>query len=205
MGQITAARRTAIFGQPGHVDKIAVMTPWGVPTQCHVLIAPLFTQACEAAFHIPWDPQRIDSYNPRPIRGEDGDELDEWSLHAWCLGWDFFATPPNMPPPGGVWTPDNGVPEAFARCFTDRGFRWGGDWNRRRDVPHIEWADGLPPDLEDDMPLTDADILKIAAAVKQVLEPEFDKTYQKIVPNETVREDIRLTRDIAKAVGVPGT
>jgi hypothetical protein len=31
-----------------------------------------------------------------------------------------------------------------------------------------------PEEVEDDMPLTDADLLKVAAAVKKVLEPEFD-------------------------------
>lgn len=35
------------------------------------------------------------------------------------------------------------------------------------------------------------------------IEAKVDKVYDKIVPEDTVRADIRLTRDIAKQVGVP--
>ena len=155
MAVVSAVTRASIFGQPGQVERVQVVTPWGLPTLCHALIAPLFLAACEDAAGCAWKPLRIDSYNPRPIRGEDGSSLSEWSLHAWCLAWDFFATPPGVAPPGGVWTPDNGVTEEFAECFERYGFRWGGRWTDRPDVPHIEWAGGRPPAVqppeEDDM------------------------------------------------------
>jgi hypothetical protein len=149
MAVVSAVTRASIFGQPGQVERVQVVTPWGLPTLCHALIAPLFLAACaEAAVRSGWNPLRIDSYNPRPIRGEDGSTLSEWSLHAWCLAWDFFATPPGVDPPGGVWTPDNGVTEEFAECFERYGFRWGGRWTDRPDVPHIEWAGGRPPEVQ---------------------------------------------------------
>lgn len=201
--KIPAALRASIFGQPGHVERDAYLTPWGVPTQCHELILPLFRDACEEAVLLPWDPQRIDSYNPRPIRGEDGDELDEWSLHAWCLAWDFFVTPPNVPPPGGVWTPHNGVPEAFARCFTRRGFRWGGDWTSRRDVPHIEWAGGTPPPLTDEE-LSMADIRIILDRLDAIELRVIDVERQ--VPNnlnDQLGEIRRNLRRDCEASGVP--
>lgn len=183
---ISGAQRVAVFGQPGHVNRVVVTTPWGIKVQCHALLAPLFLEACNEAAGHEWKPQRIDSYNPRPIRGQDGNVIDEWSIHSWALAWDFFATPPNVPPPGGVWTPDNPVPAEFAACFTRRGFRWGASF-RRKDLPHIEWADGLPtnaPQQEDDdlnegqdkvlratsdtTAATQAEVAKIHAELQQV-------------------------------------
>lgn len=182
MAAITGTQRAAIFGQPGKVDRITVTTPWGMRVSVHRLIADRFLQACAAAAKCAWKPQRVDSYNPRPIRGEDGSDLDEWSLHAWALAWDFFVTPPNVPPPGGVWTPVNGVPADFAKCFTDLGFRWGATFGRK-DVPHIEWPGGLPSGSpqEDDMSQADIDELKrdveeIKSDVKSV-RAETDKLW----------------------------
>lgn len=148
MAVISALQRASVFGQPGRVPRVQVVTPWGIAVQCHELIAPRFAAACQEAHDtVAWTPQRIDSYNPRPIRDTDGDRLEEWSLHSQALAFDFFATPPNVPPPGGVWTPDNGLPADFAAVFERYGFRWGGRWTTRRDVPHIEWADGRPSPL----------------------------------------------------------
>ena len=58
------------------------------------------------------------------------------------------------------------------------------------------------PEEDDDMALSDEDILKVAEAVTIALKPQLDAVYDKIVPTETVRADIRLTRDIATKVGV---
>ena len=110
---------------------------------CHPLLADHFVATCRAAASVSrWVPQRIDSYNPRPIRGVD--LPDGWKLgdkgtsrHAWGAAFDFFATPADVPPPGGVWTPENGVPAEFAAAFEKRGWTWGARW-RRKDVPHIE-------------------------------------------------------------------
>lgn len=140
MAVISRAARDRIFGAPGKVDKVQVVTPWGLTVQCHRLIAALFLQACREAYDtVPhWRPKRIDSFNFRPIRGSKSP-----SMHGYALAWDFFITGPTTPPPGGVWTPDNPVPPEFAACFTRRGFRWGATFDRV-DLPHIEWPGGLP-------------------------------------------------------------
>lgn len=132
------AERDQLFGQPGHVNKHLVTTPWGLTVWCHDIIAPAFLSACKDAAACSWKPHRIDSYNYRNIRGSTA-----VSMHAYALAWDFFATPPNVPPPGGVWTPDNPVTPEFAACFTRRGFRWGATFTRQ-DLPHIEWPGGRP-------------------------------------------------------------
>lgn len=99
----------------------------------------------EFAFRIahefaPFEPERIDSYNCRPIRG--GTTL---SRHAAGAALDIFATGPTIPPPGGVWTPDSTFGNRFARPFTDLGFTWGRQFSRRDD-PHVEWSgDYVPP------------------------------------------------------------
>lgn len=139
MAVISRAERDRIFGPPGQVDRITVVTPWGIKVSCHRLIAAVFLQACRDAYtHSPWRPQRIDSYANRTIRGSTSP-----SLHAYALAHDFFSTPPNVPPPGGVWTPDDPVTVDFAEHFTRRGFRWGATFTRV-DLPHIEWPGGLP-------------------------------------------------------------
>lgn len=146
MAVISRAERDRIFGPAGHVDLVTVVTPWGIKTTAHRLIAAHFLAACRDAYQTStWKPLRIDSYNPRPIRGTEDDPVPKWSMHSWALAWDFFATPPNVPPPGGVWTPDNPVPADFAHCFVRRGFRWGAEFSRV-DLPHIEWPGGLPSD-----------------------------------------------------------
>lgn len=136
---ITAAQRSRLFGPPGQCPKVNVATPWGIVAQAHPHVAGLFLDACREAVRVsPWRPRRIDSYAFRAIRGSYVP-----SLHGWAMAWDFFATPPTVPPPGGVWTPYNGVPASFAAPFQRRGFTWGAGW-RRADVPHIEW-NGPPP------------------------------------------------------------
>lgn len=143
MPRITNAERTRLFGRPGDRSYlVTVETPWGIRVPVHRAIVGVFQAACREAERVAWNPQRIDSFNPRPIRGS-----TEWSIHSWALAFDFFATPPGVPPPGGVWTPHNGVPADFARAFTTRGFTWGATFNRK-DVPHIEWA-GPPPTGQD--------------------------------------------------------
>lgn len=153
MAAISEAERNRIFGLPGQVRRITVTTPWGLRTVCHELLAPLFLRACRDASACTWKPLRVDGYNPRPIRGTENYARPVWSMHAYALAWDFFATPPDVPPPGGVWTPDNPVSADFAACFTRQGFRWGKTFSRT-DIPHIEWPGGLPGGYQevDDMP-----------------------------------------------------
>lgn len=151
---LTRRQKNELFGIPGAAAVVDVSSrlPWTPRTQAekvqvvlaHVLIADEFVAACHAAAAgSTWVPQRIDSLSVRSIRGKE----DGWtpggpntSNHAWALAFDFFATPADLYPPGGVWTPHNGVPEEFARAFTDRGWRWGGNWGKPVDTPHIEYA-----------------------------------------------------------------
>lgn len=142
MTVLTEAQRNKAFGLPGKVRMVSVTTPWGDRAMVHELVVGVFIEACYGAFHDPycnWVPQRIDSYNPRTIRGT----TNTWSLHAYALAWDFFATTEGVAPPGGVWKPDNTVPTEFARHFIRLGFRWGRYFSRQ-DWPHVEWA-GPPP------------------------------------------------------------
>lgn len=142
MPRIGDAERRRTFGEPCQTSNLRMYTtPWGMRVQAHFLVVPRLAAACDLAHRASsWRPQRIDSYNCRPVRGS----TSAPSLHAYGLAWDFFATPPNVPPPGGVWTPENGVPSEFAAAFTRYGFVWGATFGRP-DVPHIEWADGRPP------------------------------------------------------------
>lgn len=137
--RLNIATRNNFFGVPGKSPRLVITTPWGVRVQCHQYVAGLFIEACDEATRThKWRPRRIDGYANRAIRGSRAP-----SLHGYALAWDFFATPPGVNPPGGVWTPSDGVPAAFARAFTRRGFTWGASW-KRKDIPHIEWA-GAPP------------------------------------------------------------
>lgn len=138
--RISYAERVRLFGLAGNRhNTVSIRTPWGPVAVVHKLIAEPFMDACnEAASTVAWQPQRIDSFNNRPIRN-----ALSLSLHSWALAFDFFITPPGVVPPGGVWTPTNAVPPHFAACFERRGFYWGARF-RRRDVPHIEWPGGRP-------------------------------------------------------------
>lgn len=140
MTRITNAERTRLFGKPcTSANHRLYVTPWGIRVQVHKLIASRFAAACVVAHRESrWRPQRIDGYNCRTVRGS-----DSYSIHAWAMAWDFFATPPNVPPPGGVWTPDNPPDAKFVAAFVSLNFVWGGTFGRK-DTPHIEWASGLP-------------------------------------------------------------
>lgn len=116
-------------------------TPWGIDVVVNRALLARFALACERAAREPWAVRRIDSYVCRPVRGG-----SVYSRHAYAAAWDFFSTPPEVEPPGGVWTPDDPVPAGFARHFEDLGFRWGR-WLPRRDDPHIEWPDDEVPEL----------------------------------------------------------
>lgn len=147
---LTETQLTRYYGAPGEVDRVTVLTPWGIKVQSHAKVASIFRAACYEADEVSsWKPLRIDSYVNRAIRGSTTP-----SKHARALAWDFFATPPGVVPPGGVWTPDNALPKDFAHPFTRRGFTWGAVWTRQ-DIPHIEWNEAPPtainPPEADDM------------------------------------------------------
>lgn len=133
--RLSDAQRRERYGDPCKGPMVRLATPWGLWITLHELVVPDFLRACGLAHrYSSWTPKRIDSLACRKIRGSSA-----WSLHAYGLAWDFFATKPGVTPPGGVWTPDNGLERVFAECFENVGFTWGGRW-QRKDVPHIEWA-----------------------------------------------------------------
>lgn len=116
-------------------------TPWGMTVSVNKAVLKRFRLACKRAERCGWDPKRIDSYACRNIRGS-----DSWSRHSYAAAWDFFYTGPGVPPPGGVWKPENTFGNRFALCFTDLGFTWGSQW-ARQDWPHVEWSGSTVPTL----------------------------------------------------------
>lgn len=137
--RLNDSERVREYGDPNGASVTTVDTPWGIRVQCNSAVVNVFKAACEAAnANSHWKPKRMDSRAVRRVRGG-----NSWSLHSWALAWDIFATPPNVSPPGGVWTPHDEMPATFYREFTQRGFTWGGTW-QRRDTPHIEWAGAKP-------------------------------------------------------------
>lgn len=174
MARIGNAERSRLFGQPGDRSYLrTVETPWGIRVPVHEKIVGVFSEACRRAGRVAWNPRRIDSFNPRPIRGS-----SVWSIHSWALAFDFFATPPGVPPPGGVWTPANGVPAEFAKCFTDLGFTWGATFTRC-DVPHIEWADRPPTTIPQEDDVTPEELRLIGVKIEQETDKQGDRLWQR--------------------------
>jgi hypothetical protein len=76
-----------------------------------------------------------------------------------------------------------------------RCFQWGGDWSgSSQDTMHWqigvtkeELAEGVVDPGEDDMPLTDADIEKIAAAVEKKLREKGVKIERSDYNNQTIK------------------
>lgn len=150
MAGLIATERCA---QPHELTRFE--TPWetskGVPivVTVHKSLIGRFRLACHRAARYSGAGRadqidRIDSFNCRSIRGS-----STISNHGRGAAFDFFTTDPGVPPPGGVWTPDNTFGENFARCFTDLGFTWGRQWDRRDD-PHLEWRAGIVHELTDE-------------------------------------------------------
>lgn len=139
MSRLSTAQRTRTFGSPCKVDNlVTVLTPWGIKTRAHRLVADRFLFACSLAVEGSlWAPRRIDSYACRTIRGSVAT-----SLHAWGLAWDFFDRP--LPQAVDVWGYGNAPDEDFRDAFATAGFYLGADFTSRKDVPHIEWAAGAP-------------------------------------------------------------
>lgn len=132
-------------------ELVRVETPFkyrGQPiyVTCHKAVKRRFLLACKRAkkfskFGENDKVERIDSFVCRPIRGS-----TVISNHGKGKAWDIFATAPGVPPPGGVWKPDDTFGSDFADCFTDLGFTWGSQW-QRQDWPHIEFSGNYVPRL----------------------------------------------------------
>jgi hypothetical protein len=152
---LSRSRKNELYGLPGTqaMTNVSSRLPWTPRNTAgkvqvvlaHPLIADEFVAACDDAARVcpGWAPGRIDSLSVRAVRGKE----EGWtpggpntSNHSWGLAFDFFATAAGVSPPGGVWTPHNGVPEEFARAFEARGWVWGGRWTQRTDTPHIEFT-----------------------------------------------------------------
>jgi hypothetical protein len=109
------------------------------------------------------------TYNCRQIAG-----TDDYSLHSYGLALDLN---PSRNGPQGTATCDQPAAfrEACKAIVTGSGrlvFQWGGDWSPSSQDP-MHWQIGATPDElasgiidpEDDMPLSDDDINRIAKAV----------------------------------------
>lgn len=139
MSRLTTAQRTKAFGAPCKPENlVTVLTPWGIKARAHRLVADQFLHACDlAAGASSWEPRRIDSYACRTVRGSVAT-----SLHAYGLAWDLFDKP--LPQAVDVWGPTNAPDDKFLGAFSVAGFYLGADFTTRRDVPHVEWATGVP-------------------------------------------------------------
>jgi hypothetical protein len=135
---ITAQQCQKKYGQP---ELQLAMTLWDVPEALEVgvipkriycnrdLIGPLsvalgnLIKAGQVAKLRTWD----GCFNIRKKRG-----LTSPSLHSWGVAIDINA----------AWNPFGGNPTMkpeFVKCFTDAGFDWGGNW-QKKDGMHFQLA-----------------------------------------------------------------
>jgi len=129
----------AKFGEPSASNKC--MTLWDVPTELEIGIIPkrifcnrLMVEPLKKAFKNLIDTGAVKElktwdgcFNIRKKRG-----LSTMSLHSWGLAIDVNAFENGL-----YQTPK--LSPTFAKCFTDAGFNWGGNW-LRQDGMHFELA-----------------------------------------------------------------
>lgn len=134
---VTSQNCIAKYGEPSAKSKW--LTLWDVPTELEIgvipkkiycnkdLIEPLsqaFKNLISRGFVKElktWD----GCFNIRKKRG-----LSSWSLHSWAIAVDLNAFENGL----------NQVPKlskGFVKCFTDAGFDWGGNW-QRKDGMHFQ-------------------------------------------------------------------
>lgn len=127
----------AKFGEPSASNKC--MTLWDVPTELEIGIIPkrifcnrLMVEPLKKAFKNLIDTGAVKElktwdgcFNIRKKRG-----LSTMSLHSWGLAIDVNAFENGL-----YQTPK--LSPTFAKCFTDAGFDWGGNW-LRQDGMHFQ-------------------------------------------------------------------
>ena len=134
---VSSKQCLAKFGEPSASNKC--MTLWDVPTELEIGIIPkrifcnrLMVEPLKKAFKNLIDTGSIKElktwdgcFNIRKKRG-----LSTMSLHSWGLAIDVNAFENGL-----YQTPK--LSPTFAKCFTDAGFDWGGNW-LRQDGMHFQ-------------------------------------------------------------------
>jgi len=134
---VSSKQCLAKFGEPSASNKC--MTLWDVPTELEIGIIPkriycnrLMVEPLKKAFKNLIDTGAVKElktwdgcFNIRKKRG-----LSTMSLHSWGLAIDVNAFENGL-----YQTPK--LSPTFAKCFTDAGFDWGGNW-LRQDGMHFQ-------------------------------------------------------------------
>jgi len=134
---VTSQQCISKYGEPSAKSKW--LTLWDVPTELEIgvipkriycnkdLIGPLskaFKNLIDRGYVKElktWD----GCFNVRKKRG-----LSSWSLHSWAIAVDLNAFENGL-----NQTPK--LSKGFVKCFTDAGFDWGGNW-QRKDGMHFQ-------------------------------------------------------------------
>lgn len=137
---VTSQQALKKYGPPSQDNKNLVL--WDVPSELEIgvipkriycnkdLVAPL-TQAFKNLIATgcvnelkTWD----GCFNIRKKRG-----ANSMSLHSWAIAIDINAFENQM-----YQTPK--LSSGVVKCFTDAGFEWGGNWDKKIDGMHFQLA-----------------------------------------------------------------
>ena len=137
---VTSKQCFAKWGDPAiTANELKYMTVWDVPAALELGVIPkklycnkLMVEPLTKAFNNIINRNLISQlktwdgcFNIRKKRG-----LNSASLHSWGIAIDVNA----------AWNGLNVTPvlsSGFVKCFTDNGFEWGGNW-QRKDGMHFE-------------------------------------------------------------------
>jgi D-alanyl-D-alanine carboxypeptidase/Putative peptidoglycan binding domain len=127
------------------VNVVVPGTKWKIPVNPE--IAPLVEYALAEGHRRGYDARDGEcwGYAARMIRGS----TTSWSNHAWGLAIDINA-PAN--PMGSALVTD--MPTWYVDVWKSLGFRWGGDYHKRKDAMHFEFM-GTPEDARKQVALLD--------------------------------------------------
>jgi hypothetical protein len=118
------------------VNVVVPGTSWKIPV--HPEIAPLVEYALTEGDRRGYSARDGEcwGYASRMIRGS----TTNWSNHAWGLAVDINAPANPMAP-----TLVTDMPAWYVELWTGLGFRWGGNYRKRKDAMHFEFM-GTPED-----------------------------------------------------------